>query len=82
MSHQEVLWVLQATIEAELGAGFCPAYRDTAYIVFEDLPLGKLGNRPPQVIVEATNNSTPGVPVETRTGAATGSRRTGSTTPP
>ena len=34
-------------IEAVEGAG--PAYRGTAYVVFEDLPLGPYGNRPPQL---------------------------------
>ncbi|NJC41527.1 hypothetical protein GGQ87_001785 [Brevundimonas alba] len=37
-------------IEAiETGA---PAYRGTAYVVFEDLPLGPYGNRPPQLAFE------------------------------
>lgn len=34
-------------IEAVEGAA--PAYRGTAYVVFEDLPLGPYGNRPPQL---------------------------------
>ncbi|MGZ9098272.1 MAG: baseplate multidomain protein megatron [Brevundimonas sp.] len=34
-------------IEAIEGAA--PAYRGTAYVVFEDLPLGPYGNRPPQL---------------------------------
>ncbi len=29
--------------------GLAPAYRGTAYVVFEDLPLGPYGNRPPQL---------------------------------
>ncbi|HYC66941.1 baseplate multidomain protein megatron [Brevundimonas sp.] len=29
-----------------------PAYRGTAYVVFEDLPLGPYGNRPPQLAFE------------------------------
>ncbi len=29
--------------------GVAPAYRGTAYVVFEDLPLGPYGNRPPQL---------------------------------
>jgi len=37
-------------IEAVEGA--CPAYRGTAYVVFEDLPLGPYGNRPPQLSFE------------------------------
>ncbi|MFN3931157.1 MAG: glycoside hydrolase TIM-barrel-like domain-containing protein [Brevundimonas sp.] len=32
--------------------GDAPAYRGTAYVVFEDLPLGPYGNRPPQLAFE------------------------------
>lgn len=32
--------------------GDAPAYRGTAYVVFEDLPLGPYGNRPPQLSFE------------------------------
>jgi hypothetical protein len=32
--------------------GDAPAYRGTAYVVFEDLPLGAYGNRPPQLSFE------------------------------
>lgn len=32
--------------------GHAPAYRNTAYVVFEDLPLGPFGNRPPQLSFE------------------------------
>jgi len=34
-------------IEATMGAGLAPAYRGTAYIVFENLPLATFGNRLP-----------------------------------
>ncbi len=37
-----------ALIEAVEGAGKVPAYRGTAYIVFENLELGPFGNRIPQ----------------------------------
>ncbi|WP_296176536.1 glycoside hydrolase/phage tail family protein [uncultured Brevundimonas sp.] len=37
-------------IEAVEGAA--PAYRGTAYVVFEDLPLGAFGNRAPQLAFE------------------------------
>ncbi|WP_122464664.1 baseplate multidomain protein megatron [Brevundimonas lutea] len=37
-------------IEAVEGAA--PAYRGTAYVVFEDLPLAPFGNRPPQLSFE------------------------------
>ncbi|MEO8530143.1 MAG: glycoside hydrolase/phage tail family protein, partial [Deltaproteobacteria bacterium] len=39
-------------IEAELGAGETPAFRGTAYVVFEDLDLGDFGNRVPQFSFE------------------------------
>ena len=39
-------------IEATMGAGFAPAYRGTAYIVFENLPLATFGNRLPQLSFE------------------------------
>lgn len=40
-----------ALIEAVEGAD-APAYRGTAYVVFEDLPLAPFGNRPPQLSFE------------------------------
>jgi len=40
-----------ALIEAVEGSG-APAYRGTAYVVFEDLPLGPFGNRAPQLSFE------------------------------
>ncbi len=40
------------TIEAVLGVGNTPAYRDTAYIVFTDLLLTDYGNRTPNIEVE------------------------------
>lgn len=39
-------------IEAKMGAGQTPAYRGTAYIVFERMPLEKFGNRIPQLSFE------------------------------
>ena len=39
-------------MEAIEGAGQVPAYRGTAYVVFEDLPLGQFGNRVPQLSFE------------------------------
>ena len=39
-------------IEAIEGASQAPAYRGTAYIVFEDLPLADFGNRLPQLSFE------------------------------
>ncbi len=39
-------------IEAIEGAGEVPAYRGTAYVVMEDLPLAQFGNRVPQFSFE------------------------------
>ncbi|MDP7150261.1 MAG: glycoside hydrolase TIM-barrel-like domain-containing protein [Paracoccaceae bacterium] len=39
-------------IEAKMGTGNAPAYRGTAYVMFEDLPLEKFGNRIPQLSFE------------------------------
>jgi len=39
-------------IEARMGAGFAPAYRGTAYVMFEELPLEQFGNRIPQLSFE------------------------------
>jgi len=39
-------------IEAVEGTGAVPAYRGTAYVVLEDLPLGQFGNRLPQLSFE------------------------------
>jgi hypothetical protein len=39
-------------MEAVEGAGAVPAYRGTAYVVFEDLPLERFGNRIPQFSFE------------------------------
>lgn len=56
---------MQATVEAAQGADSCPAYRGTAYIVFKDIPLEKLGNRIPQVSVEAVSVVDDSYPYET-----------------
>ena len=39
-------------ITAKMGAGNAPAYRGLAYVVFEELPLEKFGNRIPQLSFE------------------------------
>ena len=39
-------------IEAKQGSGNSPAYRGTTYLVFEDFPLAKYGNRIPQLSFE------------------------------
>ncbi len=49
-------------IEAIEGAGSVPAYRGTAYVVMEDLPLGQFGNRVPQFSFEVVRPEQPGAP--------------------
>ena len=39
-------------IEAKQGEGLAPAFRGTAYVVFERLPLERFGNRVPQFQIE------------------------------
>jgi hypothetical protein len=39
-------------IAAKMGAANTPAYRGTAYVVFEELPLERFGNRMPQLSFE------------------------------
>ena len=41
-------------MEAVEGAGTVPAYRGLAYVVFEDLELGRFGNRVPQFTFEVS----------------------------
>ena len=49
-------------ITAVEGAEHAPAYRGTAYVVFEDLPLGLFGNRVPQFTFEVMRPAEPGTP--------------------
>ena len=44
------------------GAAHAPAYRGTAYVVFEDLPLDQFGNRVPQFSFEVMRPAEPGTP--------------------
>lgn len=53
-----------ATIEGIHGVGSCPAYRRIAYMMFEELPLEKFGNRIPQISVEAVSNGVPSYPYD------------------
>jgi len=39
-------------VEAKMGTGDAPAYRGTAYVMFEELPLEQFGNRIPQLSFE------------------------------
>ncbi|MEO1238581.1 MAG: host specificity protein, partial [Pseudomonadota bacterium] len=47
-------------IEAVEGVGNVPAYRGTAYVVFEDLALAAFGNRVPQLTFEVLRGVQPG----------------------
>ncbi len=49
-------------MEAVEGAGLVPAYRGTAYVVAEDLPLGQFGNRIPQLSFEVVRAEQPDMP--------------------
>lgn len=40
------------TMEAKMGNGMVPAYRDFMYMVIKDLPVALWGNRPPSISVE------------------------------
>ncbi|WP_165189967.1 baseplate multidomain protein megatron [Caulobacter soli] len=53
---------LIAAVEGPSDAGGAPAYRGTAYVVFEDLPLGAYGNRPPQLSFEVFHRPRAGAP--------------------
>jgi hypothetical protein len=46
---------MEAWCEDRYGPDSCPAYRGSAYIVFEEIPLEKFGNRIPQISVEAVS---------------------------
>ncbi len=48
-----------AKIEAVEGSGLAPAFRGTAYVVFEDLDLARFGNRLPQFSFEVFRRAQP-----------------------
>lgn len=45
---------MEATVNGLFGADSCPAYRGLSYIMFEEIPLEKFGNRIPLVTVEVS----------------------------
>lgn len=55
---------MSATIDAALGPGSTPAFRNVTAIVFEDLPLEKIGNRLPQISVEVVTSASDHFPYE------------------
>ena len=62
-----------ALIEAVEGAGRVPAYRGTAYVVFEDLNLARFGNRIPQFsfeVVRPVEVSDPDAPFDIAQGVS------------
>jgi hypothetical protein len=58
------------TMEIDRGTGNVPAYRGTAYIVFDTLEVTKYGNRIPQVTVEVVSNGSYSLSGPTITSAA------------
>lgn len=58
---------MEAWCEDRYGADSCPAYRGSAYIVFQDIPLETVGNRIPQVTVEVVNDSSANLIYEQKT---------------
>lgn len=63
------------TTEAKFGVGTCPAFRGTAYVAFEDVPLEKVGNRIPQVSIEAITVPATNYPYESFPGVPPGMQR-------
>ena len=59
-----------ALIEAKLGVGHAPAHRGMAYVVFEDVPLDRFGNRMPNVTVELVADAARTFPEITSTAPA------------
>lgn len=58
-----------SVIEGIEGAGKVPAYRGTAYVVFEDLAIGTFGNRIPQLTFEVFRKVGNGASLEDLVGA-------------
>jgi hypothetical protein len=68
----------EAWCEDRYGPDTAPAHRGVAYVVFQDIPLEKFGNRIPQVSIEAVRTAIPTFPYEqaaTVIGAADSSAR-------
>lgn len=55
-----------ATVEALNGVGSCPDFRGRSWLIIEELPLEKFGNRVPQLEIEALTASSGHVPTEQR----------------
>jgi Gene Transfer Agent (GTA)-like protein/putative tail protein len=59
------------SIETKMGIGNAPAYRGTAYVMFEELPLEQFGNRIPQLSFEVFRSLTDPDTVESLVKAVT-----------
>jgi hypothetical protein len=57
---------MEAWCEDRYGPDSCPAYRGSAYVVIEDMPVNNFGNRIPNVTVEAVSLADENRPYETR----------------
>lgn len=55
---------MSATLDAEFGEGSTPAFRGVTYVMFEDVPLEKFGNRFPLVEVEVVTAATDHYPYD------------------
>jgi hypothetical protein len=64
---------MEATVNGEFGADSCPAYRGLSYIMFEEIPLEKFGNRLPLVSVEVTGGTDAVFPIAFIPGTERGS---------
>jgi hypothetical protein len=65
----------EAWCEDRYGPNSAPALRGRSYMVFEEIPLEKFGNRIPQITVEVVSNKGDAFPYEVfTTSAMTGSR--------
>ena len=58
--HGDAAQMPDPLIAAVEGAGGAPAYRGIAYVVIEDLDLGRFGNRVPQFAFEVMRAAAPG----------------------
>lgn len=68
--------IADSLIEAHIGAGNTPAYRGTAYVVFEDMQLASYGNRTPNMEFETIELGTISHPEGETTTYAIGSTNT------
>lgn len=57
---------MESWCEDRYGPDTCPAYRGVSYIVFQDIPLEKFGNRIPQIALEAVSEKAGAYPYEQR----------------